>query len=76
MILNAHIERTIGKLDRFNEPAVGRKAGKRKSRARKRITIVVVKFVAVAVAFGYHARFITALHGCCRLYNAGVRAEP
>ena len=26
MILNAHIERTIGKLDRFNEPAVGRKA--------------------------------------------------
>lgn len=51
MILNAHIERTIGKLDRFNEPAVGRKAGKRKSRARKRITIVVVKFVAVAVAF-------------------------
>ena len=63
MILNTHVERSFGQFDGFNQTTVGRDATERQTSIGKQVAVVVVKFVAVAMALRNLRGTVTACHG-------------
>ena len=72
VILNAHIERTVGKLDRFDKSAIGRKPRERHSAGGQSLAVIVVEFIAVTVTLAYLFRTVALLHCRAGLYHAGI----
>ena len=72
VVLHAHEEGPAGKLNRLYQPAVRGHTGKGKPRPGKDIPIVIVELISVAVALGYTACTVAALHGGAGGYFAGI----
>ena len=75
MILNAHIERAIAQLHGLDQPSVRREAGEREPCGGQRIAVIVVEFIAMAMALGDGVRAVAARHGGAGLDYAGIRAQ-
>ena len=76
MVLHAHMEGVVGEFHGLDERAVRRNAGQGESGVCKRLSVVVVELVAVAMALFDRLGGITARHCGVRAYDAGIRAEP
>ena len=72
VVLYAHEEGPAGKLDRLYQPAVRGHTGKGKASPGKDIPIVIIELISVAVALGYTACTVAALHGGAWGYFAGI----
>ena len=75
MELHADVERTVCKFHRFDKATVGRKPRKSKPVFRQDFTIIVVKLIAMTMAFGNFKRAVAALHRRIFFYHARIRAK-
>ena len=75
MILHADEERLVRQLHRLHEPSVRGKAAERQARRLKLFAVIIVEFIAVAVALGDLLRAVAARHGAARRDLAGIAAQ-
>lgn len=64
--LNSDVERTVGYFHRFHQTSVGGKSADFQTSFGEDLAVVVVVFVAVAVAFGNFACSVTAFQYAAR----------